>query len=286
MTARRLLASALLLLAVPCAHAETLVCTGITAIPYAISAPGAYCLAQDLATSQSGGGGIVINASNVVLDCNGFGISNTNDGNGDVGVATSGRSGVTVANCRVTGFNEGIVFGAKSATGTIRDNTVRNAAASGIVAWGRDVQILGNSVIDTKGGGTGLDYSHGIVVSAYAPGTPSRDMVVRGNRVVGLSGVANPYAISVVSSISPVIEDNHVGRIWPKSGGLGYGILVGSDATRGVVRNNVLTSSTAYPVAGIVGGDGSSTTLCSGNVVNGFRSSIEGCAVESNDVVN
>jgi hypothetical protein len=281
MIARRLLATGLLLLAVSGARAETVNCTEITSLPYSIPAPGAYCLAHDLSTAQQTGGSILIDASNVVLDCNGHTIANTYANNGTMGIATSGRSGITVANCGVTGFYQGIVFSIETTNSTIRGNTIRKSSWAGIVSWGRDIRILDNSVIDT--GMYSPGYNLGIYVVGFASGKPSRDMVVRGNRIVGVSGAMHSTAIGVDDSISPIIENNQIGRIWPASGGTGYGIKLDADSSRAVIRNNLLTGSRSYPAVGV---SGNATAICAGNTLNGFRDDIEGCGVDAGNLVN
>ena len=50
------------------------------------------------------GSGLIIGANNIVLNCAGFSITGSGTG---VGITLSGRTGVTVENCKVTGFQNG-----------------------------------------------------------------------------------------------------------------------------------------------------------------------------------
>lgn len=61
-------------------------------------------LAADLA--GCGGNGLEIGADNIVLNCDGHSITGT--GSGNAGVYLNGRTGVTVKNCQISGFNFGI----------------------------------------------------------------------------------------------------------------------------------------------------------------------------------
>lgn len=265
------------------AKAETLTCTVISSVPFTISTPGTYCLINNLSTSQNGGGAILINASNVKLDCNGRTITNKNSGNSDVGIASMGRNAVSVENCGVDGFEEGIHFDVKSNMVSIRNNSIRNARTYGIIAWGNSIEIVGNSVIDTKYVSASRNYNQAIVVSAYSPGVLSRDVVIRGNRVLGLSGTAQMQAIRVEYSTAPVIEGNHVGRLLPTSTGYGFAIFT-SSASRAVIKDNILTGSPSYPLSGI---QSDSTAICTGNIINGYRTSgVPTCGVSGGNFSN
>ena len=65
------LALSLLLAAAP-VLAETVNCTAITSVPFTISSPGIYCLTQNLNQTDAETSAIQIDASNVVLDLNGW----------------------------------------------------------------------------------------------------------------------------------------------------------------------------------------------------------------------
>lgn len=265
------------------AKSETLTCTEISKLPFTISASGTYCLVNNLSTSQTGGGGILINAGNVTLDCNGRTISNTNPNNSDVGIASGKRTRVTVENCDINGFEEGIHFDTMSNMIKIRNNTIRNSKTYGILIWGNNVEIVGNSVIDTKYVSAFRNYNQAIVAAAYSPGILSRDVVIRGNRIIGLSGTAQMQAIRVEMSVAPIIENNHVGRMLPNSDGYAFGILTTS-TSRAVIRNNVLTGSPSYSLSGI---QTDSTAICADNIINGFRTTgTATCGVSSNNLSN
>src|SRR5687768_7772540 len=57
--------------------AKTEACTLIATVPVTITASGVYCLNSNIVTSMTTGNAITINIGNVVIDFNGFYLSNT-----------------------------------------------------------------------------------------------------------------------------------------------------------------------------------------------------------------
>jgi hypothetical protein len=111
-----------LVLAAPPAWAETNVCTVISSLPAVITAPGSYCLEDDLALPAVVGDEIAIHireTSDVTLDCNGHAISGSVLDPADTtlfdthwtytGIMTGSSSRVTVRNCVVSGFFVGML---------------------------------------------------------------------------------------------------------------------------------------------------------------------------------
>src|SRR5262245_11996426 len=106
---RLLILSALLpILSVRTLHAETAACTAIAAVPFTITTPGIYCLRQNL-TMTTTGPAIVILASNVVLDLNGFELEDTGEASWG-GVLVAGSYNV-VRNGTIHGFKTGVEIG-------------------------------------------------------------------------------------------------------------------------------------------------------------------------------
>jgi hypothetical protein len=82
--------------------------TTISSLPYTISAPGSYVLNANLSLPVSGAArsAIRINASNVVLDLNGYGISQSSAK--DTGVLINNQKQVVVKNGTINGFFMGL----------------------------------------------------------------------------------------------------------------------------------------------------------------------------------
>lgn len=260
------MAAALLLLACASANAETVTCTEITTVPYTISKPGAYCLVGHLSKSLSSGAAVSINANDVRLDCNGFAMINTSSAGSAVGILSAARNNLVVENCRVKGFYKGIVIDPKSSDIAIRDNVVQNARYIGIMVWSSRSQVTGNTVADMSyASGT----AQGIYVAPYSPTSTSQNIVVKGNRVVGISGMTNIQGIRIDRAEAPLVADNYVGGLAPNASGKAYGIMV-NDSGRAIVKGNTIASNTglnliALGLATVNGG------VCLGNSFAGAK---------------
>jgi len=185
------------------AQAETTNCVQITDVPVTISSSGTYCLVRHLVYMPSSGDAITVNAGNVVVDFNGFSISNRHTGNTTLayGVVFTNRPNITIRNGSIIGFNSGIriesdrpglliedmrlaenrnvgilarFFRAADAGGIIRrcqiDKTGGTSAALGIAVTGGSVEIVQNRVVGAVGTlpGTGvgilaMDGTHTVV---------------------------------------------------------------------------------------------------------------------------
>ncbi len=107
-------------------------------------------LTQDV--SASGTGCFVINASDVTLDCQGRSI--TGDGtNGTIGVLISGVDNVTVRNCLISGFGQGILLDGTSRNDTIENDTVTASTETALNVSGN--VSTGSSFLSDKFCGSG-----------------------------------------------------------------------------------------------------------------------------------
>ena len=126
----------------------------ISGCPFAISAGGQYALAGPVNAS---GDCITISARDAVLDCRGNAI--TGDGSG-WGITLQDASGVTVRNCVVRGFRQGVRLNSSSGN-VLENNSVASAGEAGLyLYYSSSNNLTGNSV---SGGGNGihLRYSDG-----------------------------------------------------------------------------------------------------------------------------
>jgi parallel beta-helix repeat protein len=91
-------------------------------------------------------GNIVIAADNVTLDCAGHSV--TGGGTG-TGILLDGRSRVTVKNCQVTAFEDGIRIEAtagRSSRNTLAANTVSNNATNGVLVMDSSGDLLTRNI--------------------------------------------------------------------------------------------------------------------------------------------
>jgi len=269
---RQYTAAALLLLACASARAETVTCTEITTVPYTISKPGAYCLAGHVSRSLSSGAAISINASDVRLDCNDFALINTSSAGTAAGILSAARNNVVVENCRIKGFHQGIRFDAKSSDVVVRNNVVQKARYIGILVWASRAQVMGNTVVDLVSASTATSYAQGIYVAPYssASTSTSQNVVVQGNRVLGMSGTTSIQGIRIDLAEAPLVADNYVGSLTPKAGGKAYGIMI-NDSGRAIVRGNTVASTQGVNLValGLATVNGS---ICLGNSLAGAQS--------------
>ncbi len=86
--------------------------TVITSLPYTINTPGVYVLNQSLHYPSGSGNAITVTASNVTINLNGYGITNTSDQTKTQARGISGNNveNLTVENGEIFGFLIGVVL--------------------------------------------------------------------------------------------------------------------------------------------------------------------------------
>ena len=136
-------------------------CQPIAAVPYAVSAPGTYCVTADLVTAQTSGGAIEVNADNVVIDFQGHTVDNTSAGLRTLaeGVHALNRQGITVRNARLVGFYVGVHLDitTDSRNHVVENNRFDHCRFKAIQLEGYDNIMRGNLVMDVGGAGHHCD---------------------------------------------------------------------------------------------------------------------------------
>ena len=215
-------------------HAETVLCTEITSVPYTIATAGKYCLNRDLIMTASGNNtaAIRIEASSVELDCNGHQISKYSASSAIYGIYVRSRRQVTVRDCALHRFGNGIALSRVSSS-RVLDNRVSFPDAAGIYVAGDDVEIARNHVYVDHGYGDSPPES-GILVAAYWTGLPVRAQITD-NITQGVFGI-NVFGGDLV-----VIERNRVdGKLVVGSSHDDDDPTAAAIPSRGLVRNNVV----------------------------------------------
>lgn len=241
-------------------------CAGfIDSVPATITTQGVWCLRRDLSTAITSGAAITIAVNNVTIDCNDFKLGGLAAGNGSRadGIHTQDRQNMTVRNCNIRGFYNGVRAEA-GAGHLVEDNRFDNNLRQAILMYGGNNRIRRNAVYDT-GGAAGANSAFGIYAFAdiednivshlYADGINTyvygiyglgAGTVVRGNRVYGLVVAGNGEAVGLVGAFGVRVSDNHV--------------------TNGV------------PTPGVgISGIGTNATFCSGNTVMRFAIPLDAC---------
>jgi hypothetical protein len=249
-------------------------CTAITAVPFTISASGAYCLTKDLSYTPTSGDAISVTADNVTIDLGGHTLTNLAAGAGTSasGITAADHKNITIRNGTVRGFLYGIllhfnssaassghvveyiraelnryvgiqVFGSGSVA---RYNQVchtggstvfgANADSFGLAIGGNGAQAVGNSVVDTIQAGIGT--ARGISVGTA---DVSDGVLVEGNHISNGILSSNSVGILVegVSTHDTLVVNNRVTKM---NVGVWYG-----GSFNGAYRDNLTFGvTTAY----------------------------------------
>jgi parallel beta-helix repeat protein len=141
---------------------------------------------------------VVINANNIVLDCDGHTITGTGPG---FGISASGRTNVTIKNCRVTKFGRGIAL-TNTNNSLLLNNTVFNNTPLGIsLNLSSRNNITGNTAFNNSGDGIQMLNSSnntltdnnasknaaGIVVTSASSGNNFTNNIANENSVLGIN---------------------------------------------------------------------------------------------------
>ena len=173
---------------------------------FEITASGSYYLTGNL-TGSSGSNGIVVSASNVTIDLNGFTVTGNS---GIIGIFVSSgsptRTNITIANGTLTNWNnqaintqnannvlisnvqvsgnatDGIDIGARS---TVRGIIASGNGGAGIHALGNDNRIEGNSAISNTQYGIRVDGIKNLIVENNASGNSTVDYSIAAGNNTG-----------------------------------------------------------------------------------------------------
>jgi hypothetical protein len=238
-------------------------CKGfITSLPATIDTAGTWCFNKDLSTAISTGTAILINSSDVTIDCNGYKLGGLAAGEGTSawGIAEFDRQNITVRHCNIRGFSFGITLSNSSVTvgnHLIEDNRFDGNTNYGIIAAGDGTIVRRNLVNNTgfttlSGGGTGINASGWIDVidNTVAGVTATASYVARGievdndngsvtgNRVSGVLGNSSTQVTGIFASSShATVRDNNISG---SNVGFSYGVYC-SNAS-GVTKDNVINN--------------------------------------------
>jgi parallel beta-helix repeat protein len=255
-------------------------CTGyIETLPAYISTQGNWCLRKNLSTSITSGAAIVVQASNVTIDCNDFKIGGLAGGSGTmaIGIRSASRYNTTVRNCSVRGFWLGIVTEAGGGH-LIEDNRFDGNTEVGISVYSPGSTVRNNLVLDTGGGTSSSNGAQGIVGSG---GVDVINNTVAGVVSNDLQPNNDARGIVVVDNATGSVVGNRIRGVVPSGDGPSFGII---DFTSGssVIRDNIVQGS------GLAGSTGifcnTPATLSKDNAVAGFEVQVDRCTSDGDSV--
>jgi parallel beta-helix repeat protein len=252
------------------AHAETYhTCsTVIASLPTVITTQGVYCLSHDLSTAITSGNAIDIQSNNVTLDCNGYKIGGLAAGNGStaVGVYADTRQNITVRNCGIRGYYDGIFLKGSGAGHVVEDNRLDNTLLEGITVYGDNNTVRRNRVYDTGGYSAPGSLAIGVGISAQA------DII--DNTVSGVfTNATDSYAFAIlINGKGNEARGNRVSGLVSAGSGAVVGIQVnGSGDT---IRDNSFAATDSTVGYGIEGND---NVICTGNMISKFSTAMSQC---------
>jgi hypothetical protein len=256
-------AAAVLLLAAATtvARAETTLCINITSLPATITAPGSYCLKQDLATTISSGTAISIEANNVTVDLNGFRLGGMSGGPATTALGVvSFKDNITVRNGTIRGYRTNIQLSGNNLL--VEDMRIDNARGTGILVAGKNTVVRNNQVYRT---GT-PEASLATAISVLFGPTQ-----ISGNSIGGVGGVV-ANGILVTSGDSVIVQGNAITDVNGSSTSIGIRTLAGA---RTMIGDNVLSNPLAGSKGILAGG---SNEGCFNNMISStYPIATEGC---------
>ena len=219
-------------------HAETTACTAITSLPTTISSAGVYCLKQHLTTSMSSNAAIVIDASNVVLDLNGFRLDGSSAGSATQATGIwihDGRANAAIRNGTVRGFMRGIyILGGSNHL--VEDLLVAGNTCTGVWVNGNRTTIRDSRIMNTGGATVS---GGGLTCTAVGINLSSSSHRISGTDIVDVVGGSSSRGIDVQGDAA-LIDGNRIDRavygigVWSGSGSLLDGNRI-QNATYGVL---------------------------------------------------
>jgi hypothetical protein len=173
------------------AHAS--LCRTIPSLPYTITEPGHYCLAQDSSTAITNGNAITIEADFVTLDLGGHRLSGDEAGPATQanGIYALNRKNITIANGGIRGYFQAVFLEDDSGTLTASEgHGIQNLRADGNIHAGIHVQGRGTVIRDNVIAMAGGSDVFGADAEAYGILTEGAGVRVRNNSV---TDVVTPY---------------------------------------------------------------------------------------------
>jgi parallel beta-helix repeat protein len=171
-------------------------------------------------------GSVEVEADDVTLDCDGHTISGpgtrAEDEYGFIGILLDGRTGVTVRNCRVSGFDYGILLTARLGSGSdgnrLIDNAVSGNRLSGILVNESEHNVLTGNI-------------------AYSNGRSGFTFVGNSNIVTGNQALDNEYnGFAVDGGRRNIVFSGNVSK---GNGIMGFGVVgTGHTFLRNTAANN------------------------------------------------
>jgi hypothetical protein len=261
-------------------------CSGfIDALPATISTPGTWCLRANLVSGTWEGppyAGITITSNDVVLDCNGFGITGPGINSDYSGIQAYQRNRVTVRRCSVAKYRIGILaedYDDVASDIRYEDNVVTDIGYVGLWSTTRHTVMTGNHVARIGGLETSSPY-YGIIVSdGMVVDNTIEDMVWMNSwdgivhYVTGISAGGNGHVTIRGNRIRKLKGEYAWGAIAISLNGVGDATVLENDIAGDMVNENADLKSIGI----FCQADSPIHVPTVDNVITGFPVSVQGC---------
>ncbi|MBI1751782.1 MAG: right-handed parallel beta-helix repeat-containing protein [Acidobacteria bacterium] len=188
---------------------DTAFCTVIDSLPVTISTPGNYCLKRNLVCTESDAA-VIIAASNVTLDLNGYEIAGTAPGSFSwPGVWLASGSNVTLQNGTVRGFQSGVLVDRPVRSSVIQSMVLKDCSHLGMQIMGSGQLIRGNRILNINPGlGSAPNYAE-----AYGVIDTGGSSRIIDNDVMDVSCPSGPTSAAIGISAPggfSIVENNRI----------------------------------------------------------------------------
>jgi parallel beta-helix repeat protein len=242
--------------------------------PVKLTTAGSYRLTSNLTVPDENTGGILVSASSISIDLNGFEI------------VRSGCEGVIAANCTpTTGSGWGVAFGSPNVRGvSVKNGSITGMGGPGIdlgnqsevtnlrVRWNRlggiivnnGSTVTGNSVMTN--GGRGISAHWGSTVSGNTVFGNGNDGINGGDgcTIVGNTAYNNGDTIGATTDDGIECGSGCIVRGNSVRSNRGYGLNLGGDSA---YSENVVTNNTTGTVTGVGSANSLGLNYCAGTGV-------------------
>jgi hypothetical protein len=274
---------ALLIFRPALASADTTLGTAIATIPVTLSKSGVYHFTKNLSYSGSGGAAITVTVPDVVIDLNGFTLTNLyGAATATSGVYCLGVNRVTVKDGTILGFRNGVNLTGnnESATGLLVVSSFR----TGISVTGSNASITCNRVNVTGGAsdsgillaaGISLTGTYGVIGQNQVERTYTTDTAKHFAAGIELNGCSN-----VVINNNQVLDVEPAAPANATSEGIAAGATSSSDNV--IILNNIVTTAEiGFDLSG--GSSGSYGDNTTSGVATGYYNTGSGMANINNN---
>ena len=236
---------------------------------FIIAQAGSYYLTGNLNVTKDNG--ILVNATGVTVDLNGFQIARTSGSGHGIQVASEAAN-CTIKNGSITGFLGGGVLTGTNSAGGIISHIIASKCAIGLYVDGEGWRIDSCNAHDNTGDGFALTDSGNTVSYCSASNNAGRGFFIGSDStILGCSAFSNRGASGIVTGSGCTLTNCTATFNGSSSNSASAGISTGTGCTitACTAKNNTSANTT-------------STGLTGGGIVAGQDSTVSNCTVSNN----